>query len=377
MEQKEIRIRIALLLSGTIASARLGRLLVQQGVTATQLQDLPLDSFQDSGLTATEVTSMRELCSGKFPAPLSRKIDGLLAKTEAAEADIIGYGDADYPALLSQIYDPPALLFTKGDRKLFSQPCLAVVGSRAASAQSTRFTRWLTEELASAGLCIVSGLARGIDRNAHLGAMETGQSIGVIGTGIDVSYPKSNQALQHQLESAGLLVSEYFPGTPPRALHFPQRNRIISGLCLGTLVVEATLRSGSLITARYAAEHNREVFAVPGMVERKQSRGCHQLIRDGATLVESAQDVIRELQGHGLTQLDTLAVNPVAASDWQPGSADPIEARILKQIATHGGLPQDLMKNTNLTPSQLSQILVKLELSGKIVNKGGRMQLRE
>lgn len=197
-----------------------------------------------------------------------------------------------------------------------------MVGSRKASTQAKRFTRWLAAELAGQGLTVVSGLARGVDCNAHTDALETGNTIAVIGTGIDVYYPKANRALQQQLENEAPVITEFFPIAPPRAAQFPQRNRLISGLSLGTIVVEATVRSGSLITARFAAEQGREVFAVPGQVDREQSRGGHQLLRDGATLVESGGDVIAGLPISGLMKLHESTRPAVSPKLSQPNNSE-------------------------------------------------------
>ena len=207
-------------------------------------------------------------------------------------------GDAEYPALLNEIIDPPLSLQTRGDRSLFHATAIAVVGSRRASPYGINAAQQLARDLASAGIVVVSGLARGIDAAAHEAALEAGgKTIAVLGTGIDVIYPRSNTKLFRAIERDGLIASEFRTGTPPLAENFPMRNRVISGLCAGTIIVEATSRSGSLITARMAAEQGREVFAVPGSIFSKGSEGTHRLIQYGAKLVHDVDDVFDELPG--------------------------------------------------------------------------------
>jgi len=211
---------------------------------------------------------------------------------------LLTLGDPDYPAELLQIEDPPLLLHLEGDPAALRHPLrLAMVGSRNPTAQGADHARQFARALAEAGACIVSGLALGIDGAAHEGALEAGGcTVAVVGTGLDQVYPKKHQALAQRIAAQGALISEYLLGTPPLAANFPKRNRIISGLSQGVLVVEAALQSGSLITARQAAEQGREVFAIPGSIHSPQSRGCHALIRQGAKLVESAMDILEELR---------------------------------------------------------------------------------
>ena len=211
---------------------------------------------------------------------------------------LLTLGDPDYPAELLQIEDPPLLLHLEGDPAALRHPLrLAMVGSRNPTAQGADHARQFARALAEAGACIVSGLALGIDGAAHEGALEAGGcTVAVVGTGLDQIYPKKHQALAQRIAAQGALISEYLLGTPPLAANFPKRNRIISGLSQGVLVVEAALQSGSLITARQAAEQGREVFAIPGSIHSPQSRGCHALIRQGAKLVESAMDILEELR---------------------------------------------------------------------------------
>src|SRR5690606_28326912 len=213
---------------------------------------------------------------------------------------VLTLADDDYPASLLEIADPPILLYVKGRAELLSRAAIAVVGSRNATAQGIANAERFSETLAQAGLTVISGMASGIDAAAHQGGLlathgNGGSTVAVIGTGADIVYPARNRALAHRLAEEGCIVSEYPLGMPAIAANFPRRNRIISGLARGVLVIEAALQSGSLITARMAAEQGRDVFAIPGSIHSPLSKGCHQLIKQGAKLVESAQDVLEEL----------------------------------------------------------------------------------
>ena len=203
--------------------------------------------------------------------------------------------DSAYPRLLLEIADPPILLFVKGQFDLLNQPQLAMVGSRRASTQGKAIAFDFAKTLALSGLIINSGMALGIDAASHRGALVTGSTVAVLGTGLAVTYPKQHQVLSQQIEAKGVLVSEFPPFTSPKPIYFPMRNRIISGLSLGVLVVEATKRSGSLITARLALEQGRDVFAIPGSIYNSMAKGCHELIRSGAKIVETIQEVIEDL----------------------------------------------------------------------------------
>jgi DNA processing protein len=213
---------------------------------------------------------------------------------------VVTLADSDYPQALLNIPDPPLLLYVKGRVDLLNHVALAIVGSRSATPQGIHNAEAFARSLSDAGLCIISGLAHGIDAAAHRGALRgsgngQGSSIAVVGTGLDKVYPASNRDLAHALAQHGTLISEFPLGTPPLAANFPRRNRLISGMGLGCLVVEASLQSGSLITARLALEQGREVFAIPGSIHAPQSKGCHALLKQGAKLVETAQDILEEL----------------------------------------------------------------------------------
>jgi DNA processing protein len=229
---------------------------------------------------------------------------------------VLCIGDDAYPAVLLQTPDPPLLLYVQGQVEFLSRRILAIVGSRNASAQGVDNARAFGAHLSQRGWTIVSGLAFGIDGAAHDGGLDgPGSTVAIVGTGLDRVYPARHRALAHRIATAGVLISEFAPGTPPLPPNFPMRNRIIAGLARGTLVVEAALQSGSLITAKQAADYGREVFAVPGSIHSPLSRGCHALIRQGAKLVESADDILEELQG---ADAATAASAPAAAGRRDP-----------------------------------------------------------
>jgi DNA processing protein len=210
--------------------------------------------------------------------------------------DVVQFGTPEFPPLLAEISNPPPVLWTRGDRSLFACPCIAVVGARAATRDGLEIAYQLAADLARAGIVVVSGLARGVDSAAHTGALDAkGKTIAVLGTGIDRVYPAENKTLHERIAADGLLVTEFAPGAPPDLFHFPQRNRIISGLSSAVVVVEAREKSGSLITARLAGDQGRDVMVVPGQIRTGQNRGGHALLRDGAKLVESAVDILQEL----------------------------------------------------------------------------------
>lgn len=210
--------------------------------------------------------------------------------------DVVRFGTAEFPRFLAEISNPPPLLWTRGDQSLFGGPCIAIVGARAATRDGLDIAYQVAADLARAGIVVVSGLARGIDSAAHTGALDAkGKTIAVLGTGIDRVYPAENTDLHERVAAHGLLVSEFAPGAPPELFHFPQRNRIISGLSKAVVVVEAREKSGSLITARLAGDQGRDVMVIPGPIRTGQNRGGHALLRDGAKLVESAVDILQEL----------------------------------------------------------------------------------
>jgi len=276
-------------------------------------------------------------------------------------------GDPAYPALLLQTADPPLALFADGDPAWLQRPMLAIVGSRHATAQGLDNASAFARHFSDAGWVVVSGLAAGIDGAAHEGAL-TGASgtVAVIGTGPDQVYPARHRALDARIRAHGLIVSEYTPGTPPLAAHFPQRNRIIAGLARGTLVVEAAVQSGSLITARMALEAGREVFSIPGSIHTPQSRGCHALIRQGAKLVESANDVLEELQAPSQAGLPL-------AEPANDAPSDPLLDALGHDPVTLDGLSA----RTGWSAADLNVKLLELELDGRVARlPGGLFQRR-
>jgi DNA processing protein len=273
--------------------------------------------------------------------------------------------DAAYPVALSHIADPPPLLYLKGRPQLLAAPMLAIVGSRNATLQGKANAEVFAEALSRAGLTIVSGLALGIDAAAHLGALGgIGSTVAVIGTGADTVYPARNHALAHRIAAEGCIVSEYALGTPPLSPNFPRRNRIISGLAAGVLVIEAAAQSGSLITAHLAAAQGRDVFAIPGSIHAALAKGCHKLIKEGAKLVESAADVLDELR---MSPLAALARTPAAASTSAAG-------RELLAAMAHEPVDADTLALLCVAePGQLSLILLELELAGQVERLPGGM----
>lgn len=287
---------------------------------------------------------------------------------------LITLADATYPQQLLEITSPPAILYAKGNPQLLNTPCIALVGSRNATPQGEKNAEVFSENLCSQGITVVSGMALGIDGAAHRGALKAnGATIAVVGTGLDIVYPAKHKALAHQIASQGLILSEFPLGTPSMAQNFPRRNRIISGLSLGCLVIEANIDSGSLITARLATEQGREVFAIPGSIHSPLSKGCHQLIKQGAKLVESIDDVLSEIH---------LDSSKNKASSVSPNGLIPERANISPEanavLALMGFEPiefDNMMTLTGLTASALSTMLTLLELDGKICHlQGGKYQ---
>lgn len=294
---------------------------------------------------------------------------------------LLTLGDPDYPAELLQIEDPPLLLHLEGDPAALRHPLrLAMVGSRNPTAQGADHARQFARALAEAGACIVSGLALGIDGAAHEGALEAGGcTLAVVGTGLDQVYPKKHQALAQRIAAQGALISEYLLGTPPLAANFPKRNRIISGLSQGVLVVEAALQSGSLITARQAAEQGREVFAIPGSIHSPQSRGCHALIRQGAKLVESAADILEELRDQLPSAATGQESEPNGTADQQGAAQgkDPLPDDALLRVLGFEPCGLDaLQARCGLDLPTLQARLLELEFDGWVARLPGGVYQR-
>ena len=316
---------------------------------------------------AASVSSLRSFVKAEVATEIGKGIaDEVLAPTliwlEDQQNHIVTLGDSDYPQTLLNITDPPLLLYVKGRLDLLNHSALAIVGSRNATPQGNNNAEEFAKTLSDAGLCIISGMAHGIDAAAHRGALRgLSSTIAVVGTGLDKVYPAANRDLAHAISRQGVLISEFPLGTPPIASNFPRRNRIISGMSIGCLVAEASLQSGSLITARLAMEQGRDVFAIPGSIHSPQSKGCHALIKQGAKLVEAAQDILEELSG--LIVATELPADPTPATDKDSG--------LLELIGFDPVSMDALCMRSGLTVSQLSAMLLSLELDGRIAAMPG------
>ena len=330
------------------------------------------------GLPQSVIARKRELAAYAAPEALEAlhseavraQVDRALRWAGEAGHFIITLADEFYPRALLEIADPPSLIYARGRIELVQRSCLAVVGSRNATAQGESNAAAFAKALSDAGLTIVSGLAVGIDAAAHRGGLEgAGSTIAVLGTGIDVLYPKRNVELVDRIAAQGLLLSEFPLGTGPVAGNFPRRNRLISGLARGCLVVEAALASGSLITARTAAEQGREVFAIPGSIHSPLSKGCHALIKSGAKLVESAEDVLTELSGFRAS----------AYASTTAGEAPPVASATSGLLAHMGHDPVDvdsLCGRAGMSADQVTAELLRLELEGLIAALPGGLYQR-
>jgi DNA processing protein len=311
---------------------------------------------------AASISSLKTIVKADIAAEISSGVsDELLAPTftwlQDSNNHIVTLADNDYPQALLNITDPPLLIYVKGRLDLLNHSALAIVGSRNATPQGNNSAEAFAKSLSDAGLCIISGMAHGIDAAAHRGALKgQGSSIAIVGTGLDKVYPAANRDLAHALAEHGAIISEFPLGTPPLASNFPRRNRIISGMSFGCLVVEASLQSGSLITARLALEQGRDVFAIPGSIHAPQSKGCHALIKQGAKLVEAAQDLLEELGGL-IVKLEISSSQPATSS---------ADAELLDHLAFDPVSLDKLAERSGLTVSQLSAMLLTLELEGRV-----------
>ncbi len=381
MQHEDLRTWLHLLDSVGRAAAR--RLLARHGEPAAVLKAGP--SGWTGLITAAESQRLRE-----GPPKLEQLWQRTLAWLDAAPThSVLLLGDPDYPPALLHTADPPLMLYLDGRRELLGRRAVAVVGSRHPTPQGEDNARQFAAGLGHAGFCVVSGLATGIDGAAHEAALNTvGGTIAVLGTGIDQVYPLSHEALARHISRRGLLVSEYFVGTPPLSPNFPQRNRIIAALAEGCLVVEAAMKSGSLITARMASEAGREVFAIPGSIHAAQSRGCHHLLKQGACLVQTLDDLLCELPP--LTAADgsgarSAAPSPPSSDDAADAACegtddtpDPsLEHPVLRALG-HDPLTLDqLGQRTGWPVESLSAALLDLELDGQVARlPGARYQRR-
>lgn len=325
-------------------------------------------ALNGAGLSQAQVTAIQQ--------PDEERLEAARAWLGENDNHLVTLEDERYPPLLKRIADPPPLLWIRGDTDALWQPQLAVVGSRNPSAGGRDNAREFCAHLARSGLVITSGLAAGIDGEAHAAALEAGgTTIAVTGTGLDRVYPARHRALAHRIVARGALVSEFPLGAEARRDHFPRRNRLISGLSLGVLVVEAAQRSGSLITAHHAVDQGREVFAIPGSIHNPLAKGCHRLIREGAKLVETANDILEELapmarelgaeiEGH-------LSESTGANGDPAVGQSSGERKAVLEAVGWDPTSVDEVVERTGLTAEAVSSMLLMLELDGAVASVGG------
>jgi DNA processing protein len=333
----------------------------------------PLHS--EHGLTAKQLAA--------FNQPNWLLIDDIIKKSYDCNSEIITYDDDCYPRLLKQIYDPPLVIFIQGNEKLLNKSQLAIVGSRSASVNGRETAFKLAEELSEIGLVITSGLALGIDAAAHKGALTANSStIAVVATGLDKVYPAKHRSLAQQIKSGhGAIISEFLPGTLPKPGHFPKRNRIISGLSIGVLVVEAALKSGSLITARCALDQNREVFSIPSSINNLQAKGCHWLIKHGAKLVEEVADIMEELtlldeSGLHLKKQEKLQGIVNKEFDQKSQNKDLCDDELLASVGFEITPVDKVVSRSKLPIEEVLTRLTILELSGLVAAvPGGYLRL--
>ena len=376
---------LALILAGGPAAPR--RALLETHRSAAAVRALPRQRWRDAGLEMPQIRALEGDPATLEPTRLAHCRDWL----QQPGHRLIGWQDSDYPPLLRRIGSPPVALFVAGDPTLLWYPTVAVVGSRSPTAGGRDNARAFSRALVAAGFGVTSGLAAGVDRVAHEAALDTGGvTVAVLGTGPDVPYPQGHAALLARIAGAGTVVSEHPPGTEARREHFPSRNRIIAGLTLGTLVIEAASRSGALITARLAAEGGREVFAVPGSIHNPMARGCHRLIRDGAALVESADEVIAALgswAGALRGDLQRRLGGPISAPQQEHCQAqmtlpepgfhdDPAHHRLWQALGHDPSTMDQLAERSGLTAAALSSMLLHMELQGRVAVEHGRYSRR-
>ncbi|EUJ09443.1 DNA protecting protein DprA [Methylophilaceae bacterium 11] len=356
---------VALSLIDGVGSATLCQLLSQFGTPANVFA---ASRSQLRHIVSDNITAA--ICAGVDEATIAPTLEWLSQPGN----HLITLADSIYPKALLEIANPPALLYAKGQLDCLSLPCLAVVGSRNATPQGEKNAEDFAENLSRHGLCIVSGMALGIDGAAHRGALKANApTIAVVGTGLDIVYPAKHRDLAHRIVNRGLIISEFPLGTPSKAQNFPRRNRIISGLSIGCLVIEANLDSGSLITARQAAEQGREVFAIPGSIHSPVAKGCHQLIKQGAKLVESTEDILSEIQPI-LPLQPHFNTSPIGSLP-ERANASPEANTVLDSMGVDPIHFDVLLTATGLTVSALSTMLTLLELDGKISPlHGGKFQ---
>jgi DNA processing protein len=360
LSQDEAFARIRLLRSPNIGPVSYAQLLARFGTAAEALEALP-DLGKKDGRQYRAAPVDR----------IEREVDGV----RKAGAKYLFHDQPDYPALLAQIDGAPPILTWRGDLSLPAKPCVAMVGARNASAAAVKLAREFAQGLSEAGFTVVSGLARGIDGAAHEGAFP--RTIGVIASGIDIAYPPQHAELQERIASEGLLIAEQPPGTEPRGSHFPSRNRIIAGLAGGTLVVEAAVKSGSLITARLAGEAGREVMAIPGSPLEARSHGCNHLIREGAVLVQSPEDVVELLSDFDGNPRSTFR-EPVEQFDFESSElAEAEPADIASLLTTAPVAIDELIRQSGTSAAAVQLALLELEIAGRLErHAAGRVSLK-
>lgn len=323
----------------------------------TTLFHATADDLRAIGLSEKQILALKQ--------PDWQAVESDLAWLQIAGNHIIAFSDPDYPALLKEISDPPLVLYVRGDKSVLTKMQIAMVGARNATPTGLKNAEWFAKSLAQAGCVITSGLAAGVDAAAHRGALAVGQiTIGVAGTGLNHIYPRSHHALVEDICKKGAVISEFSLDTKPHAANFPRRNRIIAGMSVGTLVVEAAVKSGSLITARHAIEHGRDVFAIPGSIHNPLARGCHHLIRQGAKLVETANDILEELG----------ALTSAFIPQDEPQSAPALllkESQLLEKIEYEITPIDMIILHSGLTAGEVSSILLSLELHGYVKSVPG------
>lgn len=359
LTQDEAFARIRLLRSPKIGPITYTHLLARFGTAISALDALP-----DLGKRG-----------GQYRAAAKSKIEDEVAATRAAGARYLFHDSPDYPALLGELESAPPILTYRGDLSLAKRPCVAMVGARNCSAAAVKLAREFSSALAGEGMTVVSGLARGIDGAAHEGAFP--HTIGVIASGIEIAYPPQHAELQERIANEGLLLAEQKPGTEPRGSHFPSRNRIIAGLAMGTLVVEAAPKSGSLITARLAGESGREVMAIPGSPLDARSQGCNHLIREGAVLVQAPEDVLELLSDFDGNPRSTFRETGMANYDVGEGMAEAEPADIASLLTTAPIGVDELIRQSGDSAAAVQLALLELEISGQLVrHAGGRVSTK-
>ncbi|WP_375289335.1 DNA-processing protein DprA [Qipengyuania sp.] len=364
LSQEEAFARIRLLRSPHIGPVSYTQLLARFGDAVAALEGLP-DLARKGGR--------------QYSAAPKERIEREVEAVRKAGARYLFHDQPTYPPLLAELDTAPPILVVRGDAALAANPSVAIVGARNASAAAVKLAREFAGALAEAGFVIVSGLARGIDGAAHEGALGPGKAgtVGVIASGIDIAYPPQHAALQERIASEGLLIAEQPPGTEPRGSHFPSRNRIIAGLCGGTLVVEAAVKSGSLITARLAGEAGREVMAIPGSPLEARSHGCNHLIREGAVLVQDPADVIELLSNFDGTPRSTFR-EPAISFDYAPEElAEAEPADIASLLTTAPVAVDEIIRQSGAAAAAVQLALLELEIAGRLErHAGGRVSLR-